>query len=62
MVVAVLTGKTKHSVRNTKTSYSQDPEICPVRARTAYRTQPVAENGQRPALHSAATRSRGKGR
>jgi integrase len=47
LVVAVLTGKTKHSVRNAKIRYSQDPELCPVRAYVAYRTRLVAEHGQR---------------
>ncbi|WP_343238817.1 integrase [Streptomyces sp. SID8374] len=46
LVVAVLTGKTKHSVRNAKIRYADDPELCPVRAWTAYRTRLVAEQGQ----------------
>ncbi|GGU44514.1 integrase [Streptomyces violascens] len=46
LVVAVLTGKTKHSVRNAKIPYAQDPELCPVRAYTAYRTRLVAEHGE----------------
>ncbi|MGW2749242.1 integrase, partial [Streptomyces sp. NPDC001450] len=46
LVVAVLTGKTKHSVRNAKIGYAQDPELCPVRAWTSYRTRLVAEHGQ----------------
>lgn len=46
MVVSVLTGKTTYSVREAKIPYSQDPEVCPVRAWTAYRTQLVAEHGQ----------------
>lgn len=45
LVVAVLTGKTKHSVRNAKIPYSDEIEICPVRAYTAYRTRLVAEHG-----------------
>ncbi|MDG9720678.1 hypothetical protein [Streptomyces sp. DH24] len=45
MVGAVLTGKTKHSVRNANIRYADDPEICPVRAWTAYRTRLVAEHG-----------------
>ncbi|OKJ52761.1 integrase [Streptomyces sp. CB02261] len=45
LVVAVLTGKTKHSVRNAKIRYADDPEICPVRAWTVYRTRLVAEHG-----------------
>ncbi|MFJ8502008.1 hypothetical protein [Streptomyces sp. NPDC093992] len=32
LVVAVLTGKTKHSVRNAKIGYADDFELCPVRA------------------------------
>jgi integrase len=47
LVVAVLTGKTKHSVRNAKIRYADDPEICPVRAYIAYRTRLVAEHGPR---------------
>ncbi|MFF9221483.1 site-specific integrase [Streptomyces viridosporus] len=47
LVVAVLTGKTKHSVRNAKIGYAEDPEICPVRAWTAYRERLVAEHGLR---------------
>ncbi|WP_010361167.1 integrase, partial [Streptomyces acidiscabies] len=47
LVVAVLTGKTKHSVRNAKIPYSDEIEICPVRAYTAYRTRLVAEHGPR---------------
>ncbi|MGA4803571.1 integrase [Streptomyces lavendulocolor] len=43
LVIAVLTGKTKHSVRNAKIGYSQDPAVCPVRAWTAYRTRLAAE-------------------
>lgn len=45
LVVAVLTGKTKHSVRNAKIRYADDPELCPVRAWTAYRTRLVVEHG-----------------
>ncbi|MGW8453803.1 integrase [Streptomyces niveus] len=47
LVIAVLTGKTKHSVRNAKIRYADDPEICPVRAWTAYRTRLAAEHGPR---------------
>ncbi|MBZ9593521.1 integrase [Streptomyces erythrochromogenes] len=47
LVVAVLTGKTKHSVRNAKIGYAQDPEICPVRTYTSYRERLVAEHGPR---------------
>ncbi|MGW7343043.1 integrase [Streptomyces sp. NPDC054854] len=46
LVVAILTGKTKHSVRNAKIAYADDPEICPVRAWTAYRTRLVVEHGE----------------
>ncbi|WP_063756419.1 hypothetical protein [Streptomyces sp. NRRL S-1824] len=42
----MLTGKTKHSVRNAKLAYAQDPEVCPVRAWTAYRTRLVTEHGE----------------
>jgi integrase len=45
LIVSVLTGKTKHSVRNAKIPYSADPAICPVRAWQAYRAQLVAEHG-----------------
>ncbi|MGW2989337.1 integrase [Streptomyces goshikiensis] len=47
LVVAVLTGKTKHSVRNAKIGYAQDAEICPVRSYTNYRERLVAEQGPR---------------
>ncbi|MFH8753377.1 hypothetical protein ACH4GK_37725 [Streptomyces rimosus] len=43
LVVAVLTGKTKHSVRNAKIAYAADPEICPVRAWIVYRARLAAE-------------------
>lgn len=43
MVVSVLTGKTTYSVREAKIPYAQDPEVCPVRAWTAYRTQLASE-------------------
>ncbi|MEW1551823.1 hypothetical protein [Streptomyces tsukubensis] len=43
LVVSVLTGKTKHSVRDAKILYASDPEICPIRAWTAYRTRLAAE-------------------
>ncbi|MFJ1544498.1 integrase [Streptomyces sp. NPDC088246] len=46
LVVAVLTGKTKHSVRNAKIRYADDPEICPVRAYAAYRARLVDERGE----------------
>ncbi|MFB7191619.1 integrase [Streptomyces sp. NPDC056230] len=47
LAVAVLTGKTKYSVRSAKIPYSDDAEICPVRAWTTYRTRLVAEHGPR---------------
>ncbi|RSO49637.1 integrase [Streptomyces sp. WAC 06725] len=43
LAVAVLTGKTKHSVRNAKIAYAADPEICPVRAWIVYRARLAAE-------------------
>ncbi|WP_257895372.1 integrase [Streptomyces anulatus] len=55
LVVAVLTGKTKHSVRNAKIRYADDPELCPVRAWTAYRTRLVAEHGEQWADPSTPT-------
>ncbi|MFH8797660.1 integrase [Streptomyces sp. NPDC017941] len=39
LVVSVLTGKTKHSVRDAKINRQADPEICPVEAWTAYRAR-----------------------
>ncbi|MFI9031161.1 integrase [Streptomyces sp. NPDC053560] len=43
LIVSVLTGKTKHSVRDAKIPYGEDAELCPVRAWTAYRTRLAAE-------------------
>lgn len=43
LVVSVLTGKTKHSVRDAKINYQDDPEICPVEAWKAYRARLAAE-------------------
>ncbi|MEW2709247.1 integrase [Streptomyces koyangensis] len=43
LIIAILTGKTKHSVRAAKIPYSADPAICPVRAWKAYRTCLVLE-------------------
>ncbi|KUN93989.1 tyrosine-type recombinase/integrase [Streptomyces resistomycificus] len=43
MVVSVLTGKTKHSVRDAKINYQDDPEICPVEAWKVYRARLAAE-------------------
>jgi integrase len=37
LVISILTGKTKHSVRDAKILYQKDPEICPVEAWKAYR-------------------------
>lgn len=52
MVVSVLTGKTRYSVREAKIPYSQTPELCPVRAWIAYREQLVAEHGPKWAAPS----------
>ncbi|GHI24638.1 hypothetical protein Shyd_69040 [Streptomyces hydrogenans] len=46
LLVDILTGKTKHSVRTARVPYDEDPEICPVRAWTAYRTRLIAEHGE----------------
>ncbi|MCF0086614.1 MULTISPECIES: tyrosine-type recombinase/integrase [unclassified Streptomyces] len=43
MVVSILTGKTKHSVRDAKIRYQKDPEICPVEAWKTYRARLAAE-------------------
>ncbi|MFJ3043049.1 MULTISPECIES: site-specific integrase [Streptomyces] len=43
LVVSVLTGKTRHSVRDAKINYQQDPEICPVEAWKAYRARLAAD-------------------
>ena len=45
LIVNVLTGKTKHSVRSPKIRYASDPVICPVRAWIAYRQALVAHGG-----------------
>ncbi|WP_432128064.1 integrase [Streptomyces sp. bgisy082] len=47
LLVDILTGKTKHSVRTAKIPYDDEPEICPVRAWSAYRARLVAEHGAR---------------
>lgn len=47
LVVSVLTGKTKHSVRSPKIPYAADPRICPVRAWIAYREALVAHGGDK---------------
>ncbi|MGW4270900.1 tyrosine-type recombinase/integrase [Streptomyces seoulensis] len=43
LVISILTGKTKHSVRDAKILYQKDPEICPVEAWKAYRERLAAE-------------------
>lgn len=43
LVISILTGKTKHSVRDAKIRYQNDPEICPVEAWKAYRARLAAE-------------------
>ncbi|MDP5317388.1 integrase [Streptomyces poriferorum] len=43
LVVSVLTGKTKHSVRDAKVRYQADAEVCPVRAWIAYRERLATE-------------------
>lgn len=43
LIVSILTGKTKHSVRDAKIRYQKDPEICPVEAWKAYRKRLAAE-------------------
>jgi integrase len=43
LIVSILTGKTKHSVRDAKILYQKDPEICPVEAWKAYRERLAAE-------------------
>ncbi|CAM5593605.1 integrase [Streptomyces abikoensis] len=46
LIVSVLTGKTKHSVRNARIAYQQDPEVCPVWAWRHYRERLIAEQGE----------------
>ncbi|WP_331763983.1 tyrosine-type recombinase/integrase [Streptomyces anthocyanicus] len=43
LVVSVLTGKTKHRVRDAKINYQQDAEVCPVEAWKAYRARLAAD-------------------
>lgn len=43
LVISILTGKTKHSVRDAKIRYQKDPEVCPVQAWKAYRERLAAE-------------------
>jgi integrase len=43
LVVSVLTGKTKHSVRDAKINYQADPKVCPVEAWKAYRARLAAD-------------------
>ncbi|GAA1016864.1 tyrosine-type recombinase/integrase [Streptomyces thermogriseus] len=47
LVISVLTGKTKHTVRDAKVTRQSDPEICPVQAWTAYRARLAAEAAPR---------------
>ncbi|MFJ5179391.1 integrase [Streptomyces griseoviridis] len=47
LVVSVLTGKTKHSARDAKINYQDDPEVCPVEAWKAYRARLAAEAAPR---------------
>ncbi|MFD5899057.1 tyrosine-type recombinase/integrase [Streptomyces sp. NPDC060366] len=54
LVISVLTGKTKHSVRSPKIPYASDLAICPVRAWIAYREALVAHGGS---AHSSPTDS-----
>jgi len=53
LVVSILTGKTKHSVRDAKILYQKDPEICPVEAWKAYRERLAAEAAPRWSLPDA---------
>ncbi|GAA4704302.1 tyrosine-type recombinase/integrase [Streptomyces youssoufiensis] len=53
LVVAILTGKTKHSVRTAKIPRAATPEVCPVRAWHAYRTRLAAEADPRWSAASA---------
>lgn len=43
LVVAILTGKTKHTVRNAKIVRQRDDEVCPVRAWETYRDRLATE-------------------
>jgi integrase len=43
LVVSILTGKTKHSVRDAKILYQKDPEVCPVQAWKTYRERLAVE-------------------
>ncbi|QWA26898.1 tyrosine-type recombinase/integrase (plasmid) [Streptomyces sp. JCM17656] len=43
LIVSILTGKTKHSVRDAKILYQKDPEICPVQAWKDYRERLAVE-------------------
>lgn len=53
LVVSILTGKTKHSVRDAKILYQKDPEICPVEAWKAYRERLTADAEPRWSLPDA---------
>lgn len=58
LIVSVVTGKTRWSVRDAKIPYATDPVVCPVRAWTAWREALVAEGGPEyedpsdPAFHA----------
>jgi integrase len=43
LIISVLTGKTKHSVRDAKIARQREPEVCPVRAWEDYRERLAAE-------------------
>lgn len=47
LVVSVLTGKTKHCVRDAKINFQADPVICPVEAWKRYRARLAAEAAPR---------------
>jgi len=47
LVISILTGKTKHTVRDAKILYQKDPEICPVEAWKAYRARLASEAAPR---------------
>ena len=57
LIVNVLTGKTKHSVRAARIPHGQDPLLCPVRAWTDWRealhaVDPAYDNPTDPAFHA----------
>ncbi|MFI1585550.1 integrase [Embleya sp. NPDC020630] len=47
LVVSILTGKTKHSVRDARILRQHDPEVCPVRAWETYRTRLATDTAPR---------------